>query len=52
MVMNEALRFESPATITTPFYLKKDLKLGKYLFKKDDILVNNFYGLHHNPSQW
>lgn len=32
MVMNEALRFEGPAQMSTPVYLKKNLKLGKYNF--------------------
>lgn len=48
--MNEALRMESPAVIATPVYLKCDMELGDYQFKKGDVISTNFYGLHHNES--
>ena len=52
MVMNEALRYESPAPMATPVYLKQDMQLGKYQFLKGDVIVNSFYGLHFNGDEW
>ena len=51
-VVNEALRFDSPASIQTPVTLSEDCKLGDYEFKKGDIVTNMFYGLHMNEAEW
>ena len=51
-VVNEALRFEPPATVTTPQFLKTDCKLGNYEFKKGDVIANHIYGLHMNSNEW
>ena len=50
--MNEALRYDPPASVNTPVYLKQDAKVGKYNFKTNDRIMINIYGLHFNPSQW
>ena len=52
MVMQEAMRYR-PAAALTQFYVpRKDLMLGKYNLKKDDMLVINIEAIHHDPSQW
>ena len=50
--MNEALRFDPPASIQTPVTLSEDCKLGDYEFKKGDVVTNMFYGLHMNEVEW
>ena len=46
------MRFEPPASLTTPVFLKADCKLGDYEFKKGDVIGNHIYGLHMNESEW
>ena len=50
--MSEALRI-SPAIPVSHFYeANKDLTLGKYPFKKGDIIIANFLALGHSPEEW
>lgn len=52
-VMQEALRFMSPAGGTTVYEFLKDLTVGKYNFQKGDKFAVVFHlGLHYNTSQW
>lgn len=51
-VVNEALRYEPPASSATPIFLLEDAKLGDYQFKKGDLIANNIYGLHFNAKEW
>ena len=51
-VMNEALRYESPVAVPTSVYCLDDMQLGKYNFKKGDLIAPFFYGVHMNESEW
>jgi len=51
-VMNEALRFECPASSATGVTLLEDVQLGKYHFKKGDVILNFLHGVHHNENEW
>ena len=52
MVMQEALRFQTPAQISHYYHPRHDLTLGKYHFKQGDMLEIVFDALHHDPEQW
>ena len=50
MVMMEALRFRAAAATSNFYTPRHDLMLGKYHFKKGDILQICFEGIHHDPA--
>ena len=52
MLINETLRFCPSVPMSSPHYPKKDVKLGKYHFKKGDLIIVNIESLGHNPSEW
>ena len=50
MVMQEALRYRTPAGMSQFYTPRHDLSLGKYHFKKGDIIEINFEAIHHDPA--
>ena len=52
MVMQEALRYRPSAGISQIYELKEDGKIGKYFFKKGDLVCIIFEALGHNPAEW
>ena len=51
-VMMEGLRFKPSAATSVFYFASQEVKLGKYTFQKDDILMVNFEGLGYNPTEW
>ena len=50
MLLQEALRYRTAAP-TSAFYMPRhDLNLGKYHFKKGDMLQISFEAIHHDPA--
>lgn len=52
MVVNEALRCLPIVGLSKFYECTSDVTLGKYTFKKGDLMGINFKGLAHNSSQW
>ena len=50
MVMSEAMRFRHPGPFSHFYSPRHDLKLGKYNFKKGDMIEICFEALHHDPA--
>ena len=50
MLMQEALRFRTPAATSSFYTPRHDLTLGKYNFKKGDLIQINFEAIHHDPA--
>ena len=51
-VVNEALRYESPASVPTTVVCLDDMQLGNYNFAKGDLIIPSFYGVHMNENEW
>ena len=52
MLINETLRFCPSVPMSSPHYPTKDIKIGKYQFKKGDLIIVNAEAIGHNPSEW
>ena len=52
MVMKEAMRYSAPAPTSQFYYVKKDVKVGDYNLKQNDMVVINIEALHSDPDQW
>ena len=52
MVMQETLRFESPAASNTAVVVDKETTIGKYTIKPGTEMIINFFGLHYNTDHW
>jgi cytochrome P450 len=52
MVIQETLRYESPAQTTGHFDILEDFKAGKYQFRKGDVVLCHMPGLHYNTKEW
>jgi len=51
-VMQEVLRYQAPATDTSPFECLEDFKAGAFNFQKGDIVQVYIPGLHYNTKEW
>ena len=49
-VMNETLRFQSPAICTSQMEVSKDTKVGNIMIKKGDSFIIDFYALHYDQA--
>ena len=52
MVINEALRFMPPIQSTSNMEFNADTVCGGHQFKKGDVYVINFRGLHYHADEW
>ena len=52
MVINEALRFQPPAVMTSYFMALDDVKAGNLTIYKGDSILFYIEGLHHNSKEW
>ena len=50
--MEECYRKTSLAHSGVPHGALADLHVGDYIIPKDTILVQNLYGIHHDPRLW
>ena len=51
-VIQEALRLNPVAPMTSPIWFEKDTKIGNLEVKAHEIITINITGLHLNASQW
>ena len=52
MVVSEALRFRPSVPFSHYYTPTKDVTLGKYSFKKGDVLAICFDAIGRDPDQW
>lgn len=51
-VLQEALRLNPSASVTSPYHFEKDTKVGSIVVKAYDTININIYGVHTNGSYW
>ena len=51
-VIEECYRKTSLAHNGVPHKALADLRVGDYIIPKDSVIVQNLYGIHHDPRLW
>ena len=52
LVMNETLRMEPPASLTSTICMTEDIDIEGVPVKEGQMMQVNVYQLHHNEDQW